>query len=304
MNDTVRIYPNLFVVGAMKAGSTSLYELLASSPDVWMCPIKEPNHFCSDIYKHPDFVRLHTVYPFSKKTWISDRGQYLKMFVNRIERYVGEASPTYLNSLSAAAAIQRFNPTAKILITLRNPVERAYSEYEMNRVIGIVTGSFSTAIRQDLKRYREGCWNPFERYITASCYYLQVKRYFDLFPREQISVHIMDRPKSGFQSVAEEVERFLEIELRQSVRLLDVGANVGVRPRLSVLNRFLYRRGIKEHISRRFPESIKKFAKHYYYGEKTARGVSEADSALLWGVFRSDVDSLSALIQQDLSHWQ
>lgn len=304
MNESIRTNPNLFVVGAMKAGSTSLYELLAASVDIWMCPIKEPNHFCADLYDHPDFARLHTTYPYSKKSWISDRGSYLDMFAGRAERYVGEASPTYLNSSVAADAIRRFNPHAKILITLRNPVTRAYSEFQMNSVVGIASGSFSDAIRQDLKRHQTGCWDPFERYVTASCYYPQVKRYFDLFPREQISVHVMDRPNAGFQAVVKEAERFLDVDLTHRSRLVDIGANVGVRPRFSMLNRLLYRTGMKRPLSKWLPSSVKTIGKSYYYGRKLSEGVSEADRDLLWSVFRPDVEKLSALIEQDLGHWQ
>jgi hypothetical protein len=304
MNSPPRTIPNLFVVGAMKAGSTSLYELLSTSPDVWMCPIKEPNHFCSDLYQHPDFKRLHSVYPYSKKAWIGDRNQYLQMFANRRERYVGEASPTYLNSDTAAGAIHQFNANAKILITLRNPVKRAYSEYEMNSVVGIATGSFSAAIRHDLQRHQQGDWAPFERYVTASCYYPQVKRYFDLFPREQISVHIMDRPQAGFRSVAEDVERFLGIELTPTQALVDTGANVGARPRFKGLNQLLYRSGFKGVISKTLPNSIKGFAKTRYYGAKNEDAISDADRALLWSVLRPDVEKLADLIQADLSHWR
>lgn len=304
MSTSSQIKPNLFVVGAMKAGSTSLYELLAASADIWMCPIKEPNHFCADLYEHPDFARLHTTYPYSKKSWIADRRLYLDMFADRPERYVGEASPTYLNSSVAAGAIWQFNPHAKIIITLRNPVSRAYSEFQMNSVVGIAAGSFSDAIQQDLKRHQTGCWDPFERYVTASCYYPQVKRYFDLFPREQISVHVVDRPNAGFQAVVKEAERFLDVELTHRPRLIEIGANVGVRPRFSTLNRILYRTGIKRPLSRWLPDSLKKIGKTYYYRRKISEEVSESDRDLLWSVFRPDVEKLSTLVGQDLSYWQ
>lgn len=300
---SMSIKPNLFLVGAMKAGSTALADMLATSYDIWMCPVKEPNHFCTDLYVGPKFVRLHETYPYKKKFWISDRQDYLTLFPQRTEKYVGEVSPTYLNSRKAAAEIFKFNSDAKILVILRDPIERAYSEYQMNCTIGIAETSFSAAIRHDIERYEANIQDPFERYVTASCYYLQVKRYLDIFPVGQVLVQVMDRPNGGFDTVANDVEKFLGVMVDAAPTLTKKGANVGVSPRLPRLNQLLYRSGLKGVISQSVPTSMREKMKQLYYGAKNEDGIGEADRALLRSVFRPDVEMLSGLIQQDLSHW-
>jgi len=82
----VKIWPNLFIVGAQKAGTTSLYEYLKEIPGVFMSPIKEPHFFSHASIKNP------------WQTPINNEKDYLNLFKNvKDEKIIGEASPTYLS---------------------------------------------------------------------------------------------------------------------------------------------------------------------------------------------------------------
>jgi hypothetical protein len=114
-------WPNLFIVGAAKAGTTSLYHYLAQHPDIYMAPVKEP-HFFSRIHPAPE---LEAFFPH-----VSDEADYLSLFANaHAETVRGEASTSYLSHPDVADAIWQKRPEAKIVIMLRDPVERAYSNY-------------------------------------------------------------------------------------------------------------------------------------------------------------------------------
>jgi len=304
MTSSEHTVPNLFLVGAMKAGTTSLYELLAESKLVNMCRVKEPNHFCKDFYTHPDFASMQGVHNFSGLYWVPDTEEYLNLFDRSNSQYVAECSTTYLYSEVAAREIYKFNPSSKIIILLRNPIERAYSEYVMNRAIGATAKSFGEVVRIDIKNLDSGLSSIRERYLMAGMYFNQVKRFLDEFPREQVFIGVVDRPDGKFRRIVSDLQNFLGIPLEQDEALITIGSNKAKVAAFERLNRFLYVAGLKALISRSTPQAMKNLVKHVYYRDDSGGGIAEADRELLASVFRPDIEKLSALIQQDLSHWQ
>jgi len=112
----VRRWPNLFIVGTARAGTTSLWHYLRGHPEIYMSPLKEPHYF-SD--RPPKYMRTVATEP-----------DYLALFAAaRGERFLGEASPHYLHGTRAAAAIKAVSPDARAVAVLREPVSRLYSSY-------------------------------------------------------------------------------------------------------------------------------------------------------------------------------
>src|SRR5919108_5774969 len=108
-------WPNLFIVGAAKAGTTSLYHYLAQHPDVYMAPMKEP-HFFSQIRPDP---KLEAFFPH-----VDNEAKYLALFAAAGDEKVrGEASTSYLWHPDVADAIRSKRPDAKIVAMLRDPLE-------------------------------------------------------------------------------------------------------------------------------------------------------------------------------------
>src|SRR5690242_3134640 len=107
--------PDLFIVGAFKAGTTSMYEYLRAHPQVFMSVPKEPTYFGADL---------------SARYRRMSEDEYLGLFRDaRPDQRVGEATPWYLYSTSAAAEIKAFEPAARIVIMLRNPVDVMFSQH-------------------------------------------------------------------------------------------------------------------------------------------------------------------------------
>jgi len=107
--------PEFFIVGAFKAGTTALYEYLRAHPQVFMSVPKEPMYFGTDLT--PRYRRM-------------TQDEYLALFRDaREDQRAGEASPWYLYSSSAAAEIKAFEPGARAIIMLRNPVDVMYSQH-------------------------------------------------------------------------------------------------------------------------------------------------------------------------------
>jgi Sulfotransferase family len=169
---TRRRWPNLFLVGAAKAGTTSLYGELARHPAIYMSPMKEP-HFFSRIQPAPE---REAFFPH-----VADEDEYLALFKGATtEELLGEASTSYLWDRHAAERIKRVVPEARILIMLRDPIDRAYSQYWNDVREGIETRSFLDALLEE-QRSGPGGWGVSSLHIDCGRYADQVERYLDHF---------------------------------------------------------------------------------------------------------------------------
>lgn len=121
--------PNLFVAGVPKAGTTSLFHYLALHPDVFPSSRKEPGFF----------------HPFKIKDMDKNLEAYKKFFTGHSgQRYVMEATPGYFyGGKESADAINNFSPESKIIIVLRNPVQRLFSFYKYKKSLGHIDGNLN-----------------------------------------------------------------------------------------------------------------------------------------------------------------
>ena len=176
--------PNFAYVGTSKAGSTWLFNALAGHPDVYLASNKGLYYFDQHF----------------------DEGQawYLDHFRAAGDRpAVGEISHSYLSSPQVPARIAELNPDMRLLVCLREPVDRAFSDYLDLVKNGQFDGPFSAALEQ------------FPRLLDRGRYATHLQRYLDVFPREQVHVSLFDDLRSDPQAYADEVFGFLGIRRRE-----------------------------------------------------------------------------------------
>ena len=162
------VWPNFFIVGAPRSGTTFLHNYLKQIPKVYMCPVKEPNFFAVSI--NP---KLKLTKP------IRDKKKYLNLFKNvKNEIAIGDASPTYLWDPKAAKLIHEQIPHAKIIMILRDPISRAFSHYLMGLGIGNETLPFREAMENALKSDNDYS----NRIVMAGFYSEQVKKIYEIIP--------------------------------------------------------------------------------------------------------------------------
>jgi hypothetical protein len=197
--------PNFFIIGAQKAGTTSLYHYLNQHPQVYMSPRKEP-HF---------FEGMHSEYrrPGRRSTPVSGLGEYQALFEGASgEKAIGEASASYLYSPKAPGLIKSSVPDAKLIAILRNPADRAYSNFLHCVQVGREPlGSFSEALQAEEGRIRDK-WGPLWYYKQKGFYYAQIKRYFDVFSRDQVRVWLYEDLRNDPFQMLREVFRFLGVD--------------------------------------------------------------------------------------------
>jgi hypothetical protein len=191
------VWPNFFIVGAAKAGTTSLYRYLAQHPNIYMPKVKEP-HWFSRVKNPGDAGRITT------------EADYLRLFQGwRGEKAVGEASPSYLWESKAPYRIKERLPEAKIIILLRNPVDRAFSHYLMDVRDCIQQRPFYEAIMTDYGSQPKR-WGISHLYVELGEYHEQMLRYLDCFGRERVLTLFFEEVFSGPRATSEAVAQITD----------------------------------------------------------------------------------------------
>ena len=207
-----RKFPNFFVVGAAKSGTTSLWEYLKMHPQVFMPPDemqKEPNYFCPLGDGMSDFEDYISIFDGAKKE----------------EQIVGEATTAYLTCPKSAGMIyeyeKKYKIGVKIIILLRNPAERAYSLYNWNVQEGYdYGGSFKYVLKKEPERLKSQFpfflkprgykYNYF--YFNSGLYYDQVKRYLDIFGEENVHIDLFEEFVKNTSGSLNRIYKFLGID--------------------------------------------------------------------------------------------
>lgn len=203
--------PNFLLIGAPRSGTTTLYQGLRQHPEIYMSPNKEPWFFACEGTEQ----RFEGPGDFQG---IRDRASYEALFDGvRGETAIGEASTLYLSSPKAVEGIKRHVPDAKLLAVLRNPVERAYSNYMMHIAYGRESLSMGAALDAEDERMKND-WSPFWFYSRMGLYSDQLARYFGSFPRDQIRVYLYEDLEGDLDRLYRSIFRFLGVDDDVSIR--------------------------------------------------------------------------------------
>lgn len=309
--------PNFLIVGAVKAGTTSLHEYLQQHPEIYMSPVKETNYFSDEdmLFDHfnPDYrqdvnvdVKKYLAGDMKNKIHIAhirSWDDYQLLFKNVAgQKAIGEVSNSYLFCPSTATAIKSKLPDAKIVMILRNPAERLFSQFLMNLKLGKITEKdLLKEIEADQKKKIKG-WGVSHLYLEVGNYYAQVKAYYDVFPASQIKVILYDDFKNSPAMVMKDLFSFLgvnaDFQLDMSRRYNEAGM-----PRFGKLNYWLTQMGIYGLVKRIFSSGLKEKIKGIIYTRENIPTITPEEKKWLQDYYRDDVNKLSALIGRDLSAW-
>ncbi|HEY3013432.1 MAG TPA: sulfotransferase [Chloroflexota bacterium] len=288
--------PNFVVIGAAKAGTTALYWYLAEHPAVFMSPVKETNYFAFGLddkgqllYGDPDVHRFP----------VRSLSAYQQLFVNAGDAVaVGEASPIYLECPQAAARIRELLPTARIICSLRHPVDRAYSDYVM--YLRHRGQRFEPA--RDLTATARWA-RPDSRWMVIGKYREQLSRYFAAFPRNQIHVILFDDLKRNSLGVVQDVYRFLEVD-PAFVPDFDTPHAIGGVPASMLLEGFLTSNAVRSAVKPWVPKRAANWVRRLR--SRNMRQAPPLPAELrseLTRPFRDDIAMTSELIGRSLDHW-
>ena len=295
--------PNFLVIGAAKAGTTALYEYLRQHPQIYMSPHKEPRFFA--IADEPlDFQGPGDLTRFK---FVRDLKSYQALFKGVSgEIAIGEASPWYLYVPKAVKRIQHHIPDAKLIVILRDPVERAYSNFiHAVREDLEPLNDFAQAMEAEAERIRNN-WSYRWHYKQKGLYYNQLKRYLDHFHPAQIKVLLYEDFQKDTLAALQEIFHFLDVDdtfipdTKQKHNVSGIPKNKDLDKLItghgqfkSTLKSMIPFASLRQHLKRKFlslnmnqkPDLNSTVRQHYIE------------------FYRPDILQLQALIQRDLSSW-
>ncbi len=306
---THRVLPNFFVVGAPRSGTTVLDRALRDHPEVFLCPIKEPNYFAKDIDSHGYLtehgfanVEVSAVLDAGDSSnlhfaAVKDFADYLALFRDaKGARAIGECSTSYLLSECAAAEIYAAVPHARIIMILREPVSRALSHYRMLIAQGLFHGTLSEAVKSELARNK--LWAGV---IGSGLYLRQVERFLERFDRSRIFIALTE-DLGDWPNFSSNLARFLEID-PQKFAPTAPRVNESRSPRFPIFNYWTRQLGVLAAVKPLLPESLRQSFSRMYFRDGSDRPLSDEDRAQLGRFFEPEIPRLGPLIGRDLSHW-
>ena len=321
--------PSFFLIGAAKSASSSLHDYLGQHPDIFMSLVKEPNFFAFEGGAPPFLGPDDEAGPWcgeragrarlmraKYKASVTRASDYRRLFAKASgARAIGESSVVYLYCPVVAARIREAVPDARVMVILRQPVDRAYSKFTQMRKDGCEPlADFVEALRAEPDRIRRG-WSPAWHYLARGRYHAQLLPWFEQFSRDRLHVMLYDDLEADPIAVLRSAYRFLGVdEAFQpdiSVRLLEYEGVVDVprtrfgdwllnytNPFKSAFNRMVPGRGLRKPV-RRMLLALNRRGRRRWTREPLPLELRRE----LTETFRADIERLEALTGRDLGSW-
>lgn len=296
--------PDFLIIGAAKAGTTSLCRYLEQHPDIFISKPKEPHFFAlegKDVdYKGPGDEA-------GNRCRITDIAEYEKLFDNVRGETAGEGSTVYLYHPDAPARIFHYIPDVKIVAILRNPVEQSYSSFlHMLREGREPCSSFADALTQESARIEAG-WAPLWHFTRQGFYFEQLSRYFRIFGKEQIRIYLYEDLQNNPAALLKDLFRFLGVDENISIDTT-LKFNTSGQPKWRRLQLFLDRGGIlkkafKPILPSRFRQQLLSGVSKVNLRRDNLPPLDDTTRSMLKALFHNDIVQLQELIGRDLSRW-
>lgn len=282
-----------FCLGAQKSGTTSLHDILLQNPNIGL-PINKETHF----FSHDD---LYT----------GNLEDYFKMYSEEAKgkEVIGEIDPEYLCSQKAPERIlKHFGADLKFIVILRNPYDRAYSQYLMSKRRGFEDLEFEEAMANEASRTKDNFGELYFSYKTRSLYSKQIEKYFKIFnPSNFLFIRFEEDFIANKVETINKVNDFLG--LKPFSYDLSIQSNVASTPKSKLIRDFVNKPNVIRKIGKKIIASpqIRKniISKIDHLNRKKISYNTNEDlkNKLTKSVFLDDIKTLENLINQDLSSW-
>ena len=295
--------PNFLMIGAQKSGTSAIYAYLSQHPQVFTSENKEPGFFAFEglrrSFAGPDDAR-------AGRYIVRDLERYRRLFREAGDRArAGEASSIYLYAPQAAERIRHYIPNAKLIAVLRDPVDRAYSAYRHLVRDGRESLSFEEGLAAEPSRTAAN-WHPIFHYKQRGFYYAQLRRFFELFSREQMAVYTYDEFKADPRALLKSMFVFLGIDPDFQPDM-SVRHNVSGIPRSRLLHAIIDRPSRAKDLAKRLlPAGAARL-----HAALMSRNIEVSEPRIapeteraLREEYRGDIVQLESLIGRDLSAWR
>jgi len=214
LSSSFRILPDFLIIGAVKSGTSSLYDYIILHPEIFSALRKETKFF--DV----DFKLGINMY---KSNFPTPLYRFIVRKLQKKKFLTGEATPGYIHNPHCAKRVHDYLPNVKLIIILRNPIDRAYSDYQMRIRAKHETKSFEDSIKEEEKKLSESekilenenysqYGAEFRPYLSRGNYYEQIKPWRELFPKENFLILKTEDLEKDHQKTLNHVFKFLGLK--------------------------------------------------------------------------------------------
>ena len=289
--------PTFLIIGVEKSGTTSIFNYLKQHPQVYMSPIKETN------FLERDWEDARN----KNKAKVATLEAYSNLFQDATEEIaIGEASPNYLFYYQTSIPrIEKYLPDAKTIAILRDPVQRAYSDYLMHIRDAINFGKVKSLAEQA----KFSAQSSFT--IRKGFYSEPVKHFFEKFGRDRVKIYLYDDLCQDSQALMQDIYRFLGVDDRFQADTSKRSQKAAV-PRNIAFNRLIKTQNpvrsaiapvLKLVFSQKMRDDIRRTLVRLNSKDKEAIPLTFEEKQLLQDLYRDDILKLQDLLQRDLSAW-
>lgn len=293
----------LFLVGAAKCGTTSLYNYLDKHPELFFSTVKEPNFYSNVI----PLTNSEKTTPIKGKKYhskvINDITVYEGLFDGADplkHKYLCEASTSYLYDSLSAKRISQHYPGAKILIMIRNPVERAFSHYKMYFNSGVEKNrDFLTALKADERADQKVLGRDFA-YIDLGRYYHQISRYMNYFPPSQIHIIVFEDFVKDPLTHLNQIAKFLDITSNVFKKIdFTKKHNVGAKPKNGLVKKLFFLKNKYFFLTEWIPQTWKDALKRSFFVKDHNLQISREAIDFIHERLGSDIESLKEYVSEE-----
>ncbi len=297
------ILPNFFLIGAPRCGTSSVYDAIRQHPEIFMSSVKEPWYFSIGVRTRPFQGPKDVDY----NLYLS-RPEYDELFSDVDgQKIVGEASTDYLFSDSALEALRSEFPNAKLVAMLRNPADRAYSQYVQHvSQLREPCRDFWEAIELEEVRKQQD-WSHYWFYRTLGFYGRQLSRYFEHFDAKQIKVFLFEELCADPNWLYSELFEFLGVDTSFQPIVHDESRNDSALPKSRWAHEALTNPSVLRSLVRGLTPVKLRVASLRWLGarRKTIKppGLSPEERERLIVGYKDDIELLESLIGRTLIDW-
>ncbi len=285
--------PNFIIVGAPKAGTTSLCHYLSEHPLVFMSDPKEINFFSKEEIENQGV--------YCKEFKAKNIAEYEDLFASVTdEKAVGEGSVSYLFYPKVAQKIKDALPNVKIVILLRDPISRGFSHYLMDYRLGLVNVPYDEIVNKKSSHKNGDLY--YQQYVELGLYYKQVKRYLDYFGRKQVKVYLQEDLCRDIKGVLLDLYDFFGIN-KSFLPNADKQHNAFLMPKNRLIHKLYSFYMIRNFLSELLPNWLKEILLSTFFERSKKPELSESTREYLRKFYLPDIQKLEILIHRDLSHW-
>lgn len=300
-------YPNLFLIGGMRCGTTALHLLLDQHDDVNMSLIKEPCFFNAEMkrqklsnnYSEELEEELNSYVKGGKYRTVN---KYISLFdYSRNYKYRGESSH-YIYSKDTATIIKKESPQSKIIISVRNPIERLYSEFCLyERRQDSLSNNFDSYVHKIIEKEKEN--KPTK--LRKSLYFNPLSHWIEIFGEDNIKIIVYEEFKNNQQKVLSEIYDWLNLS---DSRITNIKTQKTGKIRFKKLFFWINSSGLIRNLKYILSKNTKIKLRNIFYqifikNKHVNSEISKTTRIILINFFKEDIFRLEKLLKKDLSFW-